>query len=74
MRGLWGYHEVWTYECPTHGPIFVSPHVSVAHGPTKAVADTGADNSDRDSLIVAPRKPAPTLDVDAIAIPEPDSH
>jgi len=29
--------------------------------------------SDCDSLILAPRRPAPTLNADAVAIPEPDS-
>lgn len=24
FRGLWGYKEVHTYECATHGPLFVS--------------------------------------------------
>lgn len=24
FRGLWGYNEVRTYECPTHGPIFIN--------------------------------------------------
>ena len=68
FRDLWGYTEVRTYECPAHGPIFVSPEISVAHGPAK-----GAVNGDRDSLIPVPRKPAPTLNADAIAVPEPDS-
>ena len=72
FRGLWGYTEVRTYECPTHGPIFVSPQISVGHGPDKGL-DKGPDNGDRDSLILAPRKPTPTLNADAIAIPEPDS-
>ena len=52
--------------CRTHG--------SVAHGPTKAVEDNGPDNSDLDSLILTPRKAAPTFNVDARAIPEPDSN
>ena len=75
FRGLWGYNEVRTYECPTHGPIFVSPQISFAHAPDKS-QDNGpdrGDNGDHDSLIPAPRKPAPTLNADAIAIPEPDS-
>src|SRR6266480_7182879 len=73
FRGLWGYTEVRTYECATHGPIFVSPQVSVAHGPDNKAAN-GPANGDRDSLISAPRKPTPTLKTDAIAIPEPDSN
>ena len=73
VRGLWGYSEVRTYECPTHGPIFVSPQIAVGHGPDKG-PDKGSANGDRDSLILAPRKPTPTLNADAIAIPEPDSN
>jgi hypothetical protein len=68
FRDLWGYTEVQTYECPTHGPIFVSPEISIAHGPDKAAA-----SGDRDSLIPVPRKPTPTLNADSIAVPEPDS-
>jgi len=70
FRGLWGYNEVRTYECPTHGPMFLSPQVTVGHGPDKG-RDNGSDYGDRDSLISAPRKPRPTLNADAIAIPEP---
>jgi hypothetical protein len=73
FRGLWGYNEVRTYECSTHGPIFVSPQLSTGGGPNKG-PDNGPDSGDRDSLVPAPRKPAPTLNSDAIAIPEPDSH
>jgi len=72
-RGLWGYNEVRTYECPEHGPIFVSPQIAVGHGPDKR-PDQGPDTGDRDSLVSTPRKPTPTLNVDAIAIPEPDSN
>lgn len=68
FRGLWGFTEVRTYECPRHGPIFLSPETSVANGPVM-----GPVNGDRDSLIPVPRKPTPTLDADAIAVPEPDS-
>jgi hypothetical protein len=70
-RGLWGFNEIRTYECPDHGPIFVSPQIAGAHGPTIA-SDKGPDDSDRDSLVPVPRKPTPTIDADAIAIPEPD--
>jgi hypothetical protein len=56
-----------------HGPIFVSPQISVGQGPDKH-SDKGPDNGDRDSLIFAPRKPTPTLNADTIAIPEPDSN
>ena len=72
FRGLWGYNEVRTYECPTHGPIFVSPQKSVGRSPDNRL-DTGPHDGDRDSLIPAPRKPTPTINADAIAIPEPDS-
>jgi hypothetical protein len=72
FRGLWGYTDVRTYECPAHGPIFINPQRSIGQGPDKG-PDTSPDHGDRDSLIAPPRKPAPTLDADAIAIPEPDS-
>ena len=72
-RGLWGYNEVRTYECPAHGPIFVGPQRPVEDGPGNR-PDKGPDNGDRDSLISAPRKPRPTPNADAIAIPEPDSN
>jgi hypothetical protein len=68
FRGLWGYTEVRTYECLMHGPIFVSPEMPVAHGPV-----IGPAGGDRDSLIPIPRKPAPTPNADATAVPEPDS-
>lgn len=73
FRGLWGYNEVRTYECPAHGPIFLSPETSVEHSPQKEL-QKGPDDGDRDTLILAPRKPAPTLNSDAIAVPEPDSN
>lgn len=72
FRGLWGYTEVRTYECPAHGPIFVRPHISGGHSSDKGQHEA-PDDGDRDSLIMAPRKPTPTLNADAIAIPEPDS-
>jgi len=72
FRGLWGYNEVRTYECPAHGPVFVNPEISVEHDPGNG-PDKSPDNGERDSLIPAPRKPTPTLNADAIAIPEPDS-
>ena len=73
FRDLWGYSEVLTYECPTHGPVFVSPRLAVGHSPIKS-ANTGPDHGDRDALVSARRKPRPPLDADAIAIPEPDSN
>jgi len=60
--GLWGYH----------GPIFVSPQIADAPRTDKG-PDKGPDHGDRDSLVSAPRKPTPGLNVDAIAMPEPDS-
>ena len=72
FRGLWGYNEVRTYECPEHGPIFVSPQLAIWHAPDKE-PDNRPDDGDRESLISAPRKPTPTLNTDATAIPEPDS-
>ena len=70
-RGNWGYDEIRTYECPTHGPVFVTPEVSVGVGPSE-VPDQGPDHGDRDSLIPARRKPTPVLNADAIAVPEPE--
>lgn len=26
--GLWGYYEMRTYECPEHGPVFISPRTA----------------------------------------------
>ena len=72
FRGLWGYNEVRTYECPEHGPIFVSPQMAAGQSSDKR-PDKGQDNGDRDSLVPAQRKPTPTLNADAIAIPEPHS-
>src|SRR5262245_24430522 len=63
--------EVRTYECPAHGPIFLSREGSVTHDSDKAAPHAGSDNSDRDSLIWAPRKPAPAPNADEIAVPEP---
>jgi hypothetical protein len=73
FRGLWGYNEVRTYECPEHGPIFVNPQTAVTHG-RDTRRNKGPDYGDRNSLASAPRKPIPTLNADAIAIPEPDSE
>ena len=70
-RDLWGYREVLTYECASHGPVFVtSEHtvgVTSARGP-----DIVQDNGDRDSLIPARPRPTPPTNVNAIALPEPD--
>ena len=60
FRDLWGYTDVRTYECPAHGPVFVKP--LAADGPHEVATQGGADGSDRDSLISAMRRPAPSLD------------
>lgn len=73
FRGLWGYTEVRTYECPEHGPIFLGPQAAV--GPVlDKPPDKGEERSDRDSLVSAPRKPRPSLNAGAIAMPEPESN
>ena len=70
-RDLWGYREVRTYECASHGPVFVTSEraggVTAPRGP-----DALQDDGDRDSLIPARPRPTPTLNIDAIALPEPD--
>lgn len=71
-RGLWGYNEVDTYECPEHGPIFVNPPTLAVSVPLKR-RDSGRNYGDRDSLVWAPRRPTPTLSSDAVAMPEPDA-
>lgn len=65
-RGLWGFEEVRTYECPEHGPVFVRPERSATIGPLKR-----PDVGDLDSPIpVARRRPlVPSTDVSAV--PEP---
>ena len=72
FRGLWGYNEVRTYECATHGPVFLTPEVSIGVRPDSA-ADKAGDDADRDALIAATRTPTPTPGADAVALPEPDS-
>src|SRR5215475_6079704 len=69
-RGLWGYYEVRTYECPAHGPIFMRPRTAAEQGVSKR-ADNAPETGDRDSFVAASRKPTPPCDADAIAIPEP---
>ena len=70
-RGAWGYDEVRTYECPEHGPIFITPEIPV--GAERANGqDRPPDDSDPDSVVPAPRRPTPVLNADAIAVPEPD--
>jgi hypothetical protein len=72
FRGLWGYNEVHTYECDAHGPLFVPWQVEKR---VEASHRTGQrpDDGDRDSLIAARRRPTPTLNSAATALPEPDS-
>jgi hypothetical protein len=73
FRSLWGYDEVRTYECLEHGPIFIGPQSA-----TDRVVETRTgeppDDGDRDSLVPAPLKPAPTRNAAAAAMPEPDSN
>ena len=73
FRGLWGYDEVHTYECATHGPVFITPRIAAA---TDARQRTGQspDNGDRDALIPARRRPTPALNAGAVALPEPESY
>jgi hypothetical protein len=74
VRGPWGYKEVRTYECPSHGPTFVgSERMAVGQGANKGPGKS-IDRGDRDSLIPVQRKPKPALDAGAIAMPEPDSN
>jgi len=69
---MWGYSEVRTYECPRHGPVFVSPQTSTEHARSNQ-AGKSDDSGDRDLLISARRKPTPMLNAGAIALPEPES-
>jgi hypothetical protein len=71
LRGLWGYNEVHTYECATHGPCFMTPEIRLTAETRQSPKDR-PDDGDRDSLIPARLRPAPTLDSEAIALPEPD--
>jgi hypothetical protein len=71
FRGLWGYNEVHTWDCATHGPLFISEDsitgwISPTFGPS-------LDDGDRESRIPARRRPKPTLKSGAIAVAEPDS-
>ena len=72
FRGRWGYEEVQTYECATHGPIFIAAQIATGAGASHRIK-SGPENGDRDSLIPARRRPAPSLDSDVIALPEPDT-
>ena len=70
-RGTWGYDEIRTYECPIHGPIFITTDISLRTEPA-ASGDNAPDEGDRAALIPARRKPTPVINADAIAVPEPD--
>lgn len=71
FRDLWGYREVRTYECPSHGPVFITAEPTVGVTPARE-PDNSRDHGDRDSPIPVRPKPTPTSNVDAIALPEPD--
>ena len=51
---------LYIYECPLCGPVYLT------------YGNKPADNDDRDSLVGAPHKPAPTAGASAVAVPEPD--
>lgn len=70
-RDLWGYREVRTYECASHGPVFVTSEREVDGTPGRRPM-LREDDGDRDSLVPARPRPTPTLNIDAIALPEPD--
>ena len=70
-RGLWGYNEVSTYECLSHGPIFIRSETAV-EVTSRGSLDIPPEQGDRDSLTPARRKPTPTSNADAVAMPEPD--
>ena len=55
--------DIRIYECPTCGPTYLTYEKS---------AGGDIDSGDRDSLVGAPRKPTPTVNSSAIAVPEPD--
>ena len=72
VRGLWGYKDVQTWECPAHGPLFINAEDPVKRGACQTLGH-GLDDGDRESLIPARRRPKPTLKSGAIAVAEPDS-
>ena len=55
--------DIYIYECPTCGPIYMT---------REKVGEDDIGDDDRDSLVVVPRKPIPTVNSSAIAVPEPD--
>ena len=72
FRSVWGYNEVHTYECATHGPLFVSAEGPIECGVGKTPGHSPEGN-DRDSLIPARRGQKPILGSGAMAVDEPDS-
>jgi len=70
-RDLWGFREVRTYECASHGPVFVTSELAGDAGAARST-DILQDDGDRDARIPARRKPTPTSNAGAIALPEPD--
>jgi hypothetical protein len=71
VRDLWGYREVLTWECSTHGPLFISAEDSITRGVSHTLGQS-PDDGGRESLIPARRGPKPILKSGAIAVPEPD--
>src|SRR5215203_2460995 len=71
VRSVWGYNEIQTYECPAHGPFFLTAQSSV-HAEAAGRPVQGPDDGNRDSLTPARRRPTPVLTAGAIAVPEPD--
>ena len=55
--------DIYIYECPTCGPIYMT---------REKVGEDDIGDNDRDFLVGAPRKPPPTVNSSAIAVPEPD--
>ena len=72
FRGRWGYNEGHTYECATHGPLFVGAEDPIAPGASQT-SGRSPDGGDRESPIPARRGPKPILKSGAIAAAEPDS-
>jgi hypothetical protein len=72
FRGLWGYNEVHTYECATHGPLFRDAEDPIKGGASQTPGHSH-DGGDRESLIPARRGPKPIVNSGAIAVAEPDS-
>jgi len=69
--GVWGYEVVRTYECPTHGPIFITPETRATAVSAERRTDE-RDGGDYDSLSTVRPRPKPLLNADAVAVPVPD--